>query len=155
MWKTFNLRFNAILENLRKHRDLIDQEANALNIAESKSWRDEQLSQIREWRIERNEQIERVEKERLVTQVRGAVAWLGASEDQEDLLSKLSRKCEINEAHWILKESTVTSWLDKTGDSNVLWLNGKPGAGASFLEALIASSAQERGTVPSTAVIPD
>ena len=131
LWKTFNPRFQGILENLRKHRDLIDQEANALNIAEAKAWRTKQLEQIRQWRVERAEDLERVEHERIVSQTREAVAWFGEAQDQEDLLLKLSRACDGNHDHWILKEPTIMSWLEPAQTHAFVWLNGKPGAGES------------------------
>ena len=132
LWKTFNLRFQGILENLRRHRDLIDQEANAINIAESKAWRDDQLSQIRQWRTEQNERIQRIEKERLATHSRDAIAWLNVGEDQDDILTKLSNKYHGTSTHWALEERNVVSWLRAGADSTVLWLNGKPGSGESF-----------------------
>lgn len=118
LWKTFNLRFQGILESLRKHRDLIDQEANAINIAESKSWRNEQLNQINRWRAERSEEIDKAERERLAMQMKEAVAWLGASEEQEDMLTKLSRLCDDTDSHWALKEHTIASWLAPVPDSS-------------------------------------
>lgn len=132
LWKTFDLRFQAILESLRRHRDLIDQEANAISIAEAKAWRTNQLEQIRQWRAERADFLDRGERERLAAQVRDAVAWLGASEEQEvreDLCAKLARTCYGADSHWALRHRTIVSWLDRGQDPSVVWLNGKPGAG--------------------------
>lgn len=137
LWKTFNLRFQAILESLRRHRDLVDQEANAINIAESKLWRDEQLKQIRQWRVEHDEHLQKTERERLATQMREAVTWLNATHDQEDVLAKLSRKYDGTEGHWALKERTIVSFIDSSRDSPVVWLNGKPGAGESDTKSLV------------------
>ena len=132
LWKTFNLRFQGILENLKKHRDLIDAEANAINIAEAKAWRRTQLNYIRQWRIDRAYEIDKTEQERLASQTKEAVAWIGASEGQEDILAKLSKACDSSHGHWILKEPIAVSWLGQDArDEPVIWLNGKPGAGKS------------------------
>jgi len=104
LWKSFNLRFQDIL---RKHRDLIDQEANAMNITECKAWRHEQLDHIRQWRVERADDLDRAERERLAMQTREAVAWFGANEEQEDVLAKLVKVSEPNAAHWALEEPTM------------------------------------------------
>ena len=134
LWKTFNLRFQGILENLKKHRDLIDTEANAINIAEAKAWRKTQMDHIKQWRADRAYEIDKIERERLASQTREAVAWIGASEGQEDIFAKFSKACDGSQGHWILKDSTIVSWLGQGGrDESVIWLNGKPGAGKSCL----------------------
>ena len=134
LWKTFNLRFQGILDNLRKHRDLIDAEANAINIAEAKALRSTQLDHLRRWRTDRAYEIEKVERERLALQTREAVAWLGANEGQEDIFAKYSKACDASESHWFLNESIILSWLGQGGrDDPAVWLNGKPGAGQSAL----------------------
>lgn len=111
---------------------MIDQEANAISIGEAKAWRTQQLEQIRQWRAERADDLDRVERERLAAQVRDAVAWLGASEEQEvgeDLCARLARTCDDAEGHWALRHRTIVSWLDRGQGHSVVWLNGKPGAG--------------------------
>ena len=134
MWKTFHLRFQGILESLRKHRDLIDAEANAIDIAEAKAWRSTQMDHIRQWRAERVYDIETTERERLASQTKEAAAWFGANVGQEDIFAKFSSVCDASSDHWILKDRTVVSWLDQGGrDCPVIWLNGKPGAGKSRL----------------------
>lgn len=111
---------------------MIDQDANAISIAEAKAWRTQQLEQIRQWRAERADDLDRVERERLAAQVRYAVAWLGAGEEQEvreDLCAKLARTCDGADGHWALRHRTIVSWLDRGQVHSVVWLNGKPGAG--------------------------
>ena len=126
-WKSFNLRFQMIVERLRKHRDLIDQEAHAADIVESKVWRTRQIEEMRQWRTERDEYISKVEKDRLNDQVREAATWLCASEEQEDILLRVSSGCESS--HWALSHPQIMSWLGRSGNHQILWLNGNPGAG--------------------------
>lgn len=130
LWKTFNLRFQGILESLRKHRDLIDQEANSVDIAEAKAWRRQQLGLINTWRAERAEETDRLERDRQTSATRAAMTWIGAGEEQEDQFAKVLRASNDDHRHWALEEAKFMSWLAEGKDlSTVLWLNGKPGAG--------------------------
>ena len=125
------MRFQAILDSLRKHRDLIDQEANIINIVEAKAWRSERLEHIRQWRDERAAKLDREEQERIGAQVREAAAWLDTSVEQDDILAKHLRVRADAEPHWILKEPKIVSWLGQARDYPFLWLNGKIGGGKS------------------------
>lgn len=129
LWKSFILRFQGILEGLRKHRDLIDAEANVISITEAKSWRSEQIGQINQWRLKQADEIDKAERERLASQTREAVAWLNAGEEQENRLTKLSRASNGTSDHWALKEATVLLWIEQGREPSIVWLNGKPGAG--------------------------
>ena len=132
LWKTFDSRFQAILQSLRKHRDLIDQEASTISIVEAKVWRGQHLEQIRQWRAERAEDLDKAERERLAAQTREAVMWLGVDQEQEDILARLLRACDSTDGHWALREPMILSWLDQSRDNQFLWLHGKPGAGEYF-----------------------
>ena len=92
-----------------------------------------QLEHFRQWRIERKEEIEKQEQDKLAAQVKGTAAWLDADINQEDILVKHSRAYGPDEEHWILKTPLLASWLDKARETPMIWLNGKPGAGKSLL----------------------
>ena len=64
-WRDFRGRLNVILQNLSKSKDLLDQEANSLNILEAKDFRRRMY-----------ESIERDEFERRDWQLRDTIAWL-------------------------------------------------------------------------------
>ena len=100
-----------------------------INITEAKAWRTAQTEQLERWRLERTKQVEKEDKIRLEADIRETVAWLSPPDDQEDLLIKLSRTCNLKENHWILKNQQVLSWLKDSRDYPIVWLNGKPGAG--------------------------
>ncbi|MDI1484917.1 MAG: hypothetical protein OHK93_000051 [Ramalina farinacea] len=127
LWRTFKSRFDTILESLMRHRDLIDREAAAIDITQGKEWRAQQMRDIRQWRAERAEYIDKLEKDLLATQLREAVAWLGARDDQDNEFSRVSDACSSK--HWALEDPKLLSWLDQSRYNSVLWLNGKPGAG--------------------------
>lgn len=69
LWKSFQPRFHGILENMRKHRDLVDREAAAIDIVEAKKWRSERLDELTRWRTELSSTAEKEEKIRLGRQV--------------------------------------------------------------------------------------
>lgn len=129
LWKTFDSRFQGILKSLKKHRDLIDHEANIIDITEARLWRSEQLQYIKQWRAERADDLDRAERERCSAQTREVLAWLDPSEEHEDVLARLLRAGDSTDDHWALKEKSILSWIEQGQDPLVLWLNGKPGAG--------------------------
>ena len=101
--------------------------------------RDDHLNQMRQDRMKRDEEVQKMERESLAQQTRDAVAWLNASEDQEDLLAKFLKTYDSAEAHWALEESVIKSWLHQGQESLVVWLNGKPGSGRSQWENQLPS----------------
>ena len=161
LWKTFDSRFQAILQSLRKHRDLIDQEASTIDIVEAKVWRSQQLEQIRQWRAERSKALETEERERLNVQIREAVVWFGAAQEQEDILARILRACDGTAGHWALQEPVIVSWLEQSRDNQFLWLHGKPGAGKSLFHRLciqpcwpinIISHSDNHGLLPESTI---
>ena len=133
LWKSFDLRFNMILESMRKHRDLIDLEANANNIVEAKLWRTTQLEHITRWRLEVSEATKRAEIERAASHVREASVWLKASQTQEDRLDRLSASVSNASNKWILDQDKISSWMNHDAKYTFVWLHGKPGAGELFI----------------------
>lgn len=131
-WKSFDGRFQGILESLRRHRDLIDKEANALNIAENRPFRREVMDEfemIQKWRNKSLEDMETQERERLGSQMREAVAWLGASPYQEDIFERHLRASKTTKCKWIFQNAHMSLWLREGRFPEALWINGKPGAG--------------------------
>ena len=145
LWKTFDLRFQTILESMKKHRDLVDREANTMSITEAKAWRNQQLADIKHWQAIRNEEIERQERERSVSNVRESVAWLGATTEQEDLYVKLVGKTEGQRESWIFQHPIITKWLDPLSDIKSVWLHGKPGGGKHCLQQAFPFLLKELG----------
>ena len=117
LWKQFDIRFQLILESLRKCRD------------QAKNWRGQQLAEIEQWRVTRTEEIERRERERCMSNIREAVAWLGVTTDQEDTQTRLLQKAGGQSDSWIIQHPSVVSWLDTASTASLIWLHGKPGGG--------------------------
>lgn len=135
-WGRFQRRFNNILEDMKRHGELVDKEANAYDIAEARQMRQD----IRAWREESLEQVERLEKEQAAKQYKSIMSWLKADESDQltifDAVSAEGAKFP-GTCSWILSNPKIRSWLEKKKDHSMLWLQGTPGSGKSVLSTQI------------------
>jgi hypothetical protein len=119
-WKNFQESSKPILNDILRHRELIERTASLQQIQES-----------RDARLQSQLSFATMEKEQNGVKVRTISTWLSAidvSEDQENFASK--RRDVPDSGSWILEGSEVKAWLDPMNcHMKVLWLNGKPGAG--------------------------
>lgn len=137
-WGRFESKFNNILEDLNRHGSLIDQEANALDIAEAKKMRED----IRSWREESQSQIEREEAEKSAKQFEATASWLKINElDQLTIFDSIISEVAEHQGDcgWILKNPKVNSWLQAKPDIPALWLQGSAGTGKSVLCTQLAN----------------
>lgn len=121
LWKDFHGRFDNIIQNLERHRDLVDREALSIDIVEAREWRQKTEAEVQE----------RERRERIV-QLQGAIAWLAVEGLQEDDLDRLLRASVRNTADWILAHPKIKSWIEDNEGEPVTWLKGIPGAGMAF-----------------------
>ncbi|RSL55377.1 hypothetical protein CEP54_009422 [Fusarium duplospermum] len=131
-WGRFERKFNNILEDLKQHGALIDEEANARNIAEAKKMRED----IRAWREESQSQLSRDETEQSAKQFQAIASWLKINEsDQLAIFDSISSEVAEHQGTcgWILKNKKVSSWFEKKPDTPALWLQGSAGTGKSVL----------------------
>ena len=99
-------------------RDLIDQEAFAIDIVEARAWRQKAEADAQER-----------EKRARIVQLQGAIAWLAVKGLQEDELDQLVQSICPGTTDWIASHVMVKSWmLDDEGEP-ILWLRGIPGGG--------------------------
>ncbi|KAL2670091.1 hypothetical protein Neosp_014972 [[Neocosmospora] mangrovei] len=137
-WGRFESKFNNILEDLNRHGSLIDQEANALDIAESRKMRED----IRLWREESQSQLEREEAEKSAKQFEATASWLKINEsDQLTIFDSIISEVAEHQGDcaWILKNPKVKSWLQAKSDIPALWLQGSAGTGKSVLCTQLAN----------------
>ncbi|ETS86312.1 hypothetical protein PFICI_00140 [Pestalotiopsis fici W106-1] len=131
-WGRFERRFHGILEDLDRHGALIDQEANARNIFESR----QQWQEIQAWREENYERLKRQENEQAAKQYGYIKSWLKA-DDSEQLTIQDLASFEGNQypgtCTWALDNQTLRAWLRKDTNSCLCWLQGIPGAGKTIL----------------------
>lgn len=132
-WRSFDGRFNAILQNLARNQDLVDREATSFNILESKACRQRLL-----------EDIEKREAERREWQLRDTLAWLdlkGQDREQQELFERRSNARETGTCQWILRNPTIGLWLDPDDHRLFFWLRGKPGSGKTTLATYLVEEA--------------
>ncbi|OCL05557.1 hypothetical protein AOQ84DRAFT_413235, partial [Glonium stellatum] len=122
-WARFDMRFKNILESLAKHSDLVDREANSINIEEAK-----------DWRTKTAQDIAKRERERQAVQLQTVMGWLKAEDfEQEDEFDRLLAGCSSGTCDWIIQNATLKPWMKRGKDNAVVWLTGKPGSGKSVL----------------------
>ena len=126
LWKSFERRFDGILQSLSRHRDLVDREAISFDIIQAKSWRRQMQGDLQER-----------EKERTAAQFRDAVTWLAVYDEdrgrEEELDRRLHKLRTPGTCEWVLRHPKIIRWASDTVEQPVLWLYGKPGSGT-FLE---------------------
>lgn len=140
-WGRFQRRFDNILEDLDRHGKLIDQEANARNIAAASQMRQD----IRTWREESLDQVKRDEERQAAKEFRSILSWLKVDETEQiqifetisDEGTKFPGTCS-----WLLKNEKIKSWLQKKPDPPFLWLQGNPGCGKSVIAAKLVDFLQ-------------
>ena len=133
-WGLFERRFKLILQRLALHCDLLDKEAAAAHFYEMKQFRDER--QLEEDAFERQRQHQMAQD---------VFRWLSAAEDQqEEHLHRISDNRQPETCDWILKDPRMRPWIEDDSGDAILWMNGIPGAGKSFLCSLIIENLQSQ-----------
>ena len=120
-WKTFRTRFHGILENLRRHKSLVESQASLLHFDEFQRARTAAEAEVRRIRAEE-------EKQRQVA-VR---TWLSAASTEVDQENYASIRAEYPDTgRWLLNQTYVQAWCDPDSTSTpLLWMKGIPGAGS-------------------------
>jgi len=106
LWSDFEARSSRIIVRLKKHRDLVDIEANVCHVIESKTARNYEYSH--------RELLECLE----------VIKWLSPA-DAEGHFERLLRSREIGTGLWFLAKPMIVSWM--TSSSKLLWVGGIPG----------------------------
>ena len=136
-WGLFERRFKLILQRLALHCDLLDKEAAAAHFFEMKQFRDKR--QLEEDAFERQRQHQMAQD---------VFRWLSAAEDQQDQqeehLHRISDNRQPETCDWILKDPRMRPWIEDDSGDAILWMNGIPGAGKSFLCSLIIENLQSQ-----------
>ncbi|KAH0562509.1 hypothetical protein GP486_002801 [Trichoglossum hirsutum] len=127
-WKTFRTKFSGILANLRRHKTLVESQANLIQFAEIQKTRAAAEAQVRS--------MQRAEVEHMQIVVRSWLSPASSDVDQENV-AKVRADCP-DTGRWLFRQSQIRSWCDP--DSSLiplLWLNGIPGAGKTVLTSLL------------------
>ncbi|EKG09537.1 NACHT domain protein [Macrophomina phaseolina MS6] len=138
-WGRFDARFKTILSNLAQHADLIDREANAVDIAKAKSMRN---------RL--NDELSRREKADALVHLASAMSWLNLTgiPQQEDELDGLLGRCHPTSCDWLLQNRAIAKWIGNDQAERLAWIFGKPGAGQQKRALFQLDPSFKRETVP-------
>lgn len=119
-WGSFDGRFRAILDNIARDSELIDKNANAIDILQAKEFRDTQ-----------NKLITQREKQEEAARLASVIKWLQITQlhDQEEELDHFTTRCHPGSCDWIFQLEKVKKWMTDDEPQPVIWLHGKPGAG--------------------------
>jgi hypothetical protein len=119
-WKDFNTRFQHILDDLSRHKQLVERQASLIEYQEAQA---ERANVRNSFAI-----LEEAERKNRYLAV---VNWLSATDailDQE--ASKAMRSEDPSAGRWVFEESRMKAWMDPANSVvPLLWMNGKPGAG--------------------------
>lgn len=135
-WGRFQRRFDNILDEMKRHEELVDLQASAHSISDVRQMRED----IKYWREENLTQVQKWHEKQASKQYDSIVTWLKSEEsDQLAILDTISSEGAkfAGTCSWVLKDSRMRSWLHQKPDSPVLWLQGTPGSGKSVLASQI------------------
>ncbi|KAF2138225.1 uncharacterized protein K452DRAFT_90147 [Aplosporella prunicola CBS 121167] len=133
IWPKYFGKIQLIIENIEKHRNLMDSEVTLANIMEADAAR---LDAYR--RYEQNQEFQ--QRQDFNT---AKTSLSPALYDHE--LERIKRECSVQSGNWLETLEQFRSWLDPSkSTTRLFWLQGIPGAGKTFLTSLITRRIKER-----------
>ncbi|KAI1748344.1 hypothetical protein F4782DRAFT_534453 [Xylaria castorea] len=145
-WSRFQGRFDNILDDLKRHQDQLDREANAYNIAEAKNMRES----LHEWRQESLAKANQEEREQNACQLQAVCSWLRVNDaDQVVIYDQVSAEASRypGTCSWVLTQATITDWLSDQRNNTFVWLQGNPGCGKSVISTQIVSFLSAKSSI--------
>ncbi|KAI1093508.1 hypothetical protein F5B19DRAFT_123936 [Rostrohypoxylon terebratum] len=131
-WGRFQRCFNDILEDMKRHEELIDKEAQARHVFDMRRLQ----SDISAWKKESQEKTNQLEEEEAAKHYQSILSWLKADEsDQLTIFDSISAEASRypGTCDWIWKHKKIPSFLNNNPETQILWLQGGPGSGKSAL----------------------
>ena len=119
-WKTFRSRFRPVLENLRRHKSLVETQASLC-----------QFEEIQRMRVTAEVEFQALREAEDLRRRSAVQDWLSAANTELDQEIKASVRADYpGVCRWILDYKNVQAWRDSAPRSSpLLWVNGIPGAG--------------------------
>ncbi|KAH8800405.1 hypothetical protein F5884DRAFT_863111 [Xylogone sp. PMI_703] len=132
-WKDFQESFKPILNDLIRHRELIESAASL-----------EQIQEARDARLQSEVSFAAFEQKQNYMKKLAVINWLSAADSDIDQATFAMTRRDIPETgQWILSDPTIEIWLDPSQTTvPMVWLNGKPGAGKTVLASVIIEKCQ-------------
>lgn len=120
MWNDFKSSFQHILDDLHRHKNLIESQAH---VAEYQKAQAERL-----YARQAFEDIQNSQRRQALVSVHD---WLSAPDTETDHKSACAIRSEYPESgEWLRKVPMIRTWIDeKIPPRQCVWLNGIPGAG--------------------------
>ncbi|KAH6888169.1 hypothetical protein B0T10DRAFT_515086 [Thelonectria olida] len=126
LWPRYAGKLKVVQDNITKHRMLMQGEVTIAEIAEAHSARTRSLEEY-----ERSHEFQQRQDFDMV------FASLAPNLYDEEL-ERLKEKCVIDSASWLSSNPQFQQWFDASDDSiRLLWLEGIPGAGKTYLSSII------------------
>lgn len=157
-WKTYKSRFSGVIDNMKRHRSLIESQANLAQVQRSLEFQKEQQvgfeKQIRESLAFRKEAENRFEADLRNEDLRRShdvFNWLRATDVETDQYDLLKARADYpNTGRWLLDLPVFKDWFDPQYATipPLLWLSGMPGAGKTVLASLIGEEARKLPSKP-------
>lgn len=123
---------------MKRHEELIDREANARDIAEARSMRQE----LRSWKEERLEEIRLEDERQSAKEYRTLLSWLNINEsDQITIFESISSQGNRHPGTcaWVTQNTQIRAWLQEKPDTPILWLSGTAGSGKSVISTQLVN----------------
>jgi hypothetical protein len=119
-WKDFKTKFQHILNNLSRHKALLESRANLIQIKEAEV--------ARAFAKDKFDDIEDAQRKSRHLEV---MNWLQAVETILDHEAAINVCREYpSSGRWLLRDSKIKTWMDPSKYLiSSLWMNGMPGAG--------------------------
>ncbi|KAI9662395.1 MAG: hypothetical protein M1821_008562 [Bathelium mastoideum] len=139
-WKTYKSRFSGIIDNMRRHRQLIECQASITQIEESREAR-----RIEDARYEKDVMNEDLRRKQIVNN------WLRATNVETDQYEHCKVRADYpGTGRWLLGNSMFKQWFEPSFPTipPLLWLCGIPGSGKTILASLIVEEAQKLTLAP-------
>ncbi|KAF7136711.1 hypothetical protein CNMCM5793_006029 [Aspergillus hiratsukae] len=143
LWKDFGQRFESILHRIRSHTTLLEDKTRAIYNNNTGKY-DVDAQEIRD-------HLRQVEKEILDLNEREAKrheikfnevrSWIAGPETETEHNNICrDRKHYPSSGDWVLDNAKVKDWLSPDPDqssSSILWINGRPGTGKTYLASVL------------------
>ncbi|KAJ3479085.1 hypothetical protein NLG97_g8410 [Lecanicillium saksenae] len=134
-WGRFERKFGAIIDNMDRHGELIDKEANARSVVATKAL-------LRQFEAERKDKLDNIVAEQKAETgkfYQAVLARLQINEADQlaiwDTLTIALQEGGEGTCGWVLKQKHVSSWLGYDDKAQFLWLQGAAGTSKSVLAA--------------------
>lgn len=145
-WGRFQRQFDNILDDMKRHEDLIDRLVNAIDISEARQIRQELSS----WREQSLQKITLEDKEQSAKEFYATQSWLRMDErDQLTIFDSIAGQGTKypGTCGWIMNNAKFKSWLQSSPQTPILWLSGIAGSGKSVISSQVVNFMRSRNEI--------